>query len=191
MAHGLDTVLEAANLLREDPRFAFLLVGDGADRQRLARRKDELGLNNVVMLDQQPKEAMPEIWAATDASLILLRRDDLFKTVLPSKMFEAMAMRRPIILGVEGEARELLEEADAGFAIVPQSAEELVAAVEKLADDAKLAERFGASGEAHVREHYDRAKLAIRYLDVLTSAVAATKPVHDPKEALPKAVGRQ
>jgi glycosyltransferase involved in cell wall biosynthesis len=189
MAHGLDTVLEAANLLREEPWIAFLLVGDGADRQRLARRKDELGLNNVVMLEQQPKEAMPEIWAATDASLILLRRDDLFKTVLPSKMFEAMAM--PIILGVEGEARELLEEADAGFAIAPESAEELVAAVKKLADDAELAERFGASGEAHVREHYDRAKLAIRYLDVLTSAVAATKPVHDPKEALPKAVGRQ
>jgi glycosyltransferase involved in cell wall biosynthesis len=102
-----------------------------------------------------------------------------------------MAMRRPIILGVEGEARELLEEAGAGVAIAPESAEELAAAVRRLADDAELAERLGSSGQAHVREHYDRAKLAMRYLDVLASAVTAAKSVRGPKGARPKVVGRQ
>ncbi|MGA7384622.1 MAG: glycosyltransferase [Methylocella sp.] len=156
MAHGLDTILEAADHLREVYRIVFLFVGDGADRQRLARRKHEMRLDNVVMLGQQPKEAMPGIWAATDASLILLRRDDLFKTVLPSKMFEAMAMRRPIILGVEGEARALLDGAGAGIGITPESAEELAAAVTRLADDSELGARLGASGCAHVRMHHDR-----------------------------------
>lgn len=167
MAHGLDTILEAAYLLRGDSRIAFLLVGDGAERQRVLQRKDDMGLDNVVMLGQQPKSAMPGIWTATDASLILLRRSDLFRKVLPSKMFEAMAMGRPIVLGVEGEARDLLDEAGAGLAIAPESAEELAEAVTRLADDPVLAERFGAQGEAHVRANYDRARLAARYLNLL------------------------
>lgn len=175
MAHGLDTILDAAELLRAAPHIVFLLVGDGAERRRLERLRLERRLDNVVMLGQQPKEAMPGVWAATDVSLILLRRDELFKTVLPSKMFEAMAMRRPIILGVEGEARMLLEEAGAGLAITPQSAEELAAAVTRLADDRELRARLGASGLMHVREHYDRAKLAARYLDLLKDAVASAE----------------
>jgi glycosyltransferase involved in cell wall biosynthesis len=181
MAHGLDTILDAAQLLSKDSRIAFLLVGDGAERQRLERRMSDMGLDNVVMLGQQPKQAMPGIWAAADASLILLRRDDLFKKVLPSKMFEAMAMRQPIILGVEGEARELLEQADAGVAITPESAEELAAAVTRLADDPALAAGFGARGEAHVREHYDRAKLATRYLELLEETVAADRARRAPQ----------
>ena len=92
--------------------------------------------------------------------MILLRRSDLFKTVLPSKMFEAMAMGRPIVLGVEGEARALLDEAGAGIGITPQSAEELAAAVKRLADDRELRARLGASGSTFVRENYDRSKLA-------------------------------
>ena len=171
MAHGLDTVLDAAALLRHDSRIVFLLVGDGAEQQRLDRRRADMKLDNVVMRGQMPKDAMPGIWAATDASLILLRRDDTFKKVLPSKMFEAMAMHRPIILGVEGEAQTLLAEAGAGIAITPQSAEELAAAVSKLAADPALATRFGNAGAAHVRAHYDRRRLAQRYLDLL-SAVA-------------------
>jgi len=177
MAHGLDTVLEAAQLLREDSRIVFLLVGDGAERQRLDRRKQEMGLGNVILLGQQPKDAMPGIWAATDVSMILLRRSDLFKTVLPSKMFEAMAMGRPIVLGVEGEARVLLDEAGAGLGVTPQSAEELAAAVTRLADDQALRARLGACGAAFVREHYDRSRLAMRYLDLLADAAApATAP---------------
>ena len=173
MAHGLETILQAAERLKDDRRIAFLLVGDGAERARIERLKEEMGRDNVIMLGQQPKEAMLGIWAATDASVILLRKSDLFKKVIPSKMFEAMAMRRPIILGVEGESRELLQAADAGFGITPESAEELAAAVVRLADDPALAARLGAQGREHVREHYDRAKLAQRYLDLLQEVAAA------------------
>lgn len=175
MAHGLDTILEAADRLRKEPRIIFLLVGDGAERGRLAQRKRKMELDNVVMLGQQPKASMPGIWAATDASLILLRRHDLFKTVLPSKMFEAMAMRLPIILGVEGEARALVEEAGAGIAITPENAEELAAAVTRLAVNPGLAAGLGARGCAHVRKHHDRFELAIRYLDVLKDAALSDK----------------
>lgn len=189
MAHGLDTILEAAELLVDDPRIVFLLVGDGAERRRLERRRNEMRLDNVFFLGQLPKEAMPTVWAATDASLILLRRNDLFKTVLPSKMFEAMAMRRPIILGLEGEARALLEQAGAGIAVTPESAAELAAAVTRLADDRELGARFGASGCAHVREHYNREKLALRYLDVLEDLAASARSLRRKDMAQPETAG--
>ncbi len=175
MAHGLDTVLGAADLLRNDARIGFLLVGDGAERERLVARAAVLKLDNLRIVGQLPKSEMPGIWAATDVSMILLRQSDTFKKVLPSKMFEAMAMECPIVLGVEGEAKELLEAAGAGIAITPESAEELAAAVLRLAGDRELGVRLGASGCKHVRAHFDRAKLAMRYIEVLEDAIAAAR----------------
>ncbi len=175
MAHGLNTILEAARLTAHDPRIRFVLVGDGAEREALLRAKAEMGLDNVLLVGQQPKEAMPAVWAATGASLILLRKNDLFKKVIPSKMFEAMAMRRPIVLGVEGEAKELLEEAGAGLAVTPESAEELAAAVQRLAGDPELAARLGERGRAHVEACFDRRALAARYLALLEETAAAAR----------------
>jgi glycosyltransferase involved in cell wall biosynthesis len=172
MAHGLDTILEAARLTADDPRILYVMVGDGAERGRLVERAHEMRLANVRILGQRPKSDMPMVWAATDASLIILRRDDLFKKVLPSKMFEAMGMARPIVLGVEGEAKELLYAAGAGLAITPESAEELAAAVRRLAAEPSLSTAFGESGAAYVREQFDRAKLAARYIDLLREAAS-------------------
>jgi glycosyltransferase involved in cell wall biosynthesis len=173
MAHGLDVILEAAERLRGHPRIAFLLVGDGAERAHLEEMREQKRLDNVLILGQRPKQEMPGIWAATDTSLILLRRDDLFKKVLPSKMFEAMAMHCPIILGVEGEARALLDEAGAGIGITPGDPGELATAVVRLSEDRRLAARLGAQGYMHVREHYDRSRIAGRYLDMLKKVAAA------------------
>ena len=174
MAHGLDTVLDAAALLRDDPRFGFLLVGDGAERARLMERAKSMNLANLQIAGQLPKSEMPAIWDATDASMIILRKNNTFTKVLPSKMFEAMAMECPIVLGVQGEAKALLDEAGAGIAIEPENAGELAAAVVRLADDVKFRERLGRQGGAYVREHYDRSKLAARYLDLL-EAVATRR----------------
>ena len=91
-------------MLRDRADIVFLMVGDGAERDRLARRRKELGLSNVVMLGQQPKERMPQLWTTADVSLVLLRDTPLFRTVIPSKIFESLAMRTPVVLGVEGHA---------------------------------------------------------------------------------------
>jgi glycosyltransferase involved in cell wall biosynthesis/uncharacterized heparinase superfamily protein len=172
MAHGLDTIVEAAALLRGDRRIGFLMVGDGAERVRLTEKAAALKLDNLCIAGQLPKADMPAIWTATGASLIVLRRSDAFLKVLPSKMFEAMAMARPIILGIEGESRALLDAAGAGIAITPGSAGELARAVVRLADDAALCERLGQQGAAHVRAHFDRARIAAHYLDVLAAAAS-------------------
>jgi len=169
MAHGLETVLNAAAQLRSHSHIAFLLVGDGAERQRLLGLREQLGLTNVTMLEQQPKERMPQIWALSDASLVLLRKLPLFETVIPSKIFESMAMSRPIILGVGGEAREIVEEGQAGLVIEPESSASLCAAVLKLANNPELGRQLGANGQRYVTAHFDRRVLARRFEGVLSA----------------------
>jgi glycosyltransferase involved in cell wall biosynthesis len=163
MSHALETIIEAAGLMKGETGIVFLLVGDGSERERLQSLAAAQGLDNVRIVGQRPKSDMPGIWSLTDASLVLLRRSDTFKTVLPSKMFEAMAMRRPMILGVEGEARALLDESGAGIGIEPENAVELAGAVRRLAHDPALRRAFGESGRLFVEKHFDRMRLAERY----------------------------
>lgn len=164
MAHGLQTVIAAAERLRDRDDIAFLMVGGGAEREAIKAQRDAKGLTNIVMLGQLPKAAMPAVWGASDAALVLLKRVDTFKTVIPSKMFEAMALGVPMILGVEGEAKALMDEAGAGIAITPEDDAELAGAIERLAGDRAFGRRIGASAEAFVRAQFDREKLAHAYL---------------------------
>lgn len=171
MAHHLETVLEAADRLRGYPEIVFLLVGDGAERKRLLDLREAMTLSNVVMLEQQPKERMPEFWSLSNVSLVLLKKSDLFKTVLPSKIFESMAMEKPIILGVEGESADLVQASGGGVCIPPEDAVALAAQVLKLSRDPGLCQQLGANGRAYVLQHFDRAKLAQRYLSLLSTVV--------------------
>jgi glycosyltransferase involved in cell wall biosynthesis len=171
MAHGLETILDAAELLRDDPKIVFLMVGDGSERERLEGEVRRRGLHNVRMLGQRPKQDMPGIWGATDVSLVLLRGLDIYTEVLPSKMFEAMAMRRPMILGVRGEAKALLEAAEAGIAITPESARELADTVRALSNDHERRARMGQAGRSYVEQHFDRRALADKYLSFLQDVI--------------------
>jgi glycosyltransferase involved in cell wall biosynthesis len=169
MGSGLEVALRAARLLaaqgRDDVR--LLIVGDGAVRAELAAEADAEGLRSVVFTGRLPKARMPEVLAASDACLVHLSRTDLFKTVLPSKIFEAAAMRRPIVLGVEGFAAELVGEADAGICIQPENEAELVQAVTELAGDPERRERLGENGLERIAGRYDYDALARRYLELL------------------------
>lgn len=175
MAHGLDTIFKAAVLLNDKKEIVFLLVGDGAERERLLKQKAVMGLTNVIMLSQQKKEKMPEILAASDACMVLLKKAELFKTVIPSKIFEAMAMERPIILGVEGESREIIEEGACGNCIEPENPQALADAVMALYEKRECAETLGKNGKAFVVKEYDREKLAETYLRLLVRVSADAK----------------
>ena len=164
LAHGLQAVIAAAERLRDRDDIAFLMVGGGAQRETIKTIRDAKGLTNIVMLGQLPKAAMPAVWGASDAALVLLKRVDTFKTVIPSKMFEAMALGVPMILGVEGEAKALMEAGGAGIAITPEDDAELATAILRLADDRALGRQIGASARAFVRAQFDRESLAHAYL---------------------------
>ncbi|HEX4620650.1 MAG TPA: glycosyltransferase family 4 protein, partial [Myxococcaceae bacterium] len=173
MAHGLGSVLEAAERLRDRPEVRFVLVGEGADKQALRERASRLRLQNVTFVDQQPRQRIPLYLAASDASLVLLKEKPLFKTVLPSKIFEILAAGRALILGVDGEARRLVEEAGAGVYVRPEDAGELAEAVLNLQGRPRDCEQMGRRGRAFVEQGYSRGTLARKYLDVLGELTGA------------------
>jgi hypothetical protein len=167
MAHGLDTVLAAAERLRDRMDIAFLLVGTGAEQTTLMARCKDRGLDNVKFVGAVSKSEVREYWKLCDVALVLLRDAPLFAHVIPSKMFEAMGMERPMILGVRGESREILEAAKAGVAIEPQRPDQLVDAIVKLADDPTLRTALGKSGRHFATRQFNRDRLAHEMLCVL------------------------
>ena len=134
MAHKLDFILHAAKNLK-DNQVHFLLVGDGAEKEKLLQLKEELGLNNVSMLPPVSKEEIVDYIDLSDVALVNLKKSDTFKTVLPSKIFENAAMRKPILIGVDGEARALVEKYGAGLFYEPENEAAFLDATLKLAGD--------------------------------------------------------
>ncbi|MDP2324696.1 MAG: glycosyltransferase family 4 protein [Gammaproteobacteria bacterium] len=175
MAHGLETILHAAERLRDVSNVVFLLVGAGAEAQNLMAKRDAMRLGNVFIVGQQPKDRMPGIWALTDVSLVLLRKHDAFEAVIPSKIFEAMGMARPIILGVRGESQRIVAAAGAGICIEPENDEELANAVQQLALSPEQARSMGESGRRYAEQNYDRRRLAVRF-EQLLARVASGPP---------------
>lgn len=195
MAHGLEVVVDAARRLKSKGRrdICFCLVGDGAARKRLEDHVREAHVEDwVVFTGRQPKEEVPPILASSGACLIHLRKCELFGTVLPSKIFETMAMGRPIIMGVEGPARQIVMEAGAGVAMEPDSADALVAAVERLADDPVFAAERSHAARDYVARHYNRDVLAerfVRLLEKLTGAETEQARADAPSLAEPERAG--
>jgi len=169
MGCGLEVVLRAARRLRAagQDRICFLLVGDGAVREDLEAAARAEGLDSVIFTGRQPKNEMPAFLAATDACLVHLTRTDLFKTVMPSKIFEAAAMRKPIVLGVAGFAADLVGEAGAGICIEPENEDELLAAVDALRSDPALGHRLGDAGYERIATRHSYDRLATEYLALL------------------------
>jgi len=177
MAHGLEVVLEAAEILRRQGRddISFCLVGDGSSRERLQQQAQQAGLNGmVVFTGRQPSEKVPAILASSNACLIHLKECRLFQSVIPSKIFETLAMARPMIMGVRGKAREIALKAGAGLAMEPGSADEsLVEAVQALADNPDAIAGKCLAARQYVLKHFSRDVLAARYLRLLERVAGA------------------
>src|SRR5229473_4041790 len=151
LAHGLTTVLEAAELLQGSTDIHFVLAGDGAAKADLVIQAQKRNLKNVTFLEAQPHERMPLLLASADICLVPLRKLPLFEGALPSKMYEIMACARPMVLGVEGEARRMVEqEARAALAVEPENAPSLVTAILYLREHPEVAETLGRRGRAFV-----------------------------------------
>lgn len=172
LAHGLDNVLAAAALMKGEDRVRFLLAGPGATRNALIAEAEERGLDNVVFMPAQPKDRMPAVWSLCDVALIHLRDDPVFADVIPSKMFEAMAMGLPLLLAVPpGEATAIAEEDGAGLAVTPEDPVALAAAVRQLRDDEPLRRSLAAAALAAAPRH-SRSFQATAMIAVLQAAAA-------------------
>jgi colanic acid biosynthesis glycosyl transferase WcaI len=174
-AHGLETLLDAAHQLRnQEPEVLFLLVGEGAEKARIKALAQSRGLTNILFIDQQPREKIPAFISASDVCLVLLRKTDVFKTVIPTKMLEFMSCARPVILGVDGQARQIVEEAGAGLAIEPENADALAQAITQLASNVELGVTLGQKGREHILQYFSRQRTAEKYIQVLEELLKST-----------------
>jgi len=175
LSQGLDVILEAARLTK-DPEILFVLAGEGADKAALVAKAQVLALANVLFLPNQPRALMPALLNLAYASIIPLKRLDLFRSALPSKMFESMAVERPIVMAAWGEAAAVVEAAHCGLVAQPEDPQSVRDAVETLAGDPALAQQMGESGRAYAMQHFDRREIAERLAGLLQQTAHPASP---------------
>lgn len=169
-AQGLDVILNAAKQLENYENIKFVLLGNGPEKERLLKLKAELRLNNLQFYDAVPKSQMQKIIMDTNASIIPLKRLDLFKGAIPSKIFENLALKKPIILGVEGEAEELfIQQGKCGVSFTPEDSEDLAKQILHLYNNPDLVKELGENGLAYVSENFNRDKIAGDFFKQISS----------------------
>ena len=169
-AHGLETLIAAAEELKTTlPNAMFLLIGEGAEKERIVQLAAARGITNVQFFGQQPRETIPAYVSAADLCLVMLKKTELFKTVIPTKLLEYMACERPVILAVDGQARSIVEAAGAGVFVEPEDSQALVKAIADLSSAPERRLQMGASGRQYIVNRFSREKTARDYITVLES----------------------
>lgn len=179
MAHALETLLEAADLLRQQPNgddYRIVLLGDGASKSALVRKASAMGLENTVFIDSVTKGEVARYWSILDVAIIHLKKIPLFTNVIPSKLFECMGMGVPILHGVAGESAELVKKEGVGIVFEPENAKELADGVVRLWTDMPLYRKLRANCIDAARR-YDRKELAASMLSVLERVAAEKRGV--------------
>lgn len=164
-AQGLEVILNAANLLRENSKIQFILQGSGPEKEILLELKKTLKLNNIHFLEPVSKKEMPSILKSIDVALVPLKNLPLFKGAIPSKVFEALAMEVPLLLGVDGEARNhFIEKGKAGLFFQPENADELAKQALFLTENLVERLEMGKNARRYVTENFDREKIANEFM---------------------------
>ena len=164
MSQGLDTVLEAAGLLRDVPGLLFAIVGNGASKPALVAQAEKMGLLNVEFLPYQSYDQVPLLYSSADIGLIPLRRGFSSDSV-PSKLFTIMGVARPVIASVDAhsETADVIQAGRCGLCLEPEDPQALADAVLRLYSDKALAAEMGRSGRQYVEAHYTRTSVAREY----------------------------
>ncbi len=171
VANDLPTLLRAAARLRDDGEIHFLVVGDGKERTGLERLAREMELANVTFTGPRPKAQMPEILAASDACLAILKNIPMFRMTYPNKVFDYMAAGRPTILAIDGVIRQVLEEAGGGLYVPPGDDLALATAVRELSRNRQWSRSMGSSARLFVTRHFDRRTQGAQFAELLHSLI--------------------
>jgi glycosyltransferase involved in cell wall biosynthesis len=174
LAQGLDQILELAKSLPEQAPGRFVLVGEGPERARLEKRIQEERIARVKIAGPQPRDRIPALLASADAAVITLGMS--IPGAVPSKIYEAMASERPILLVADGEAARRVEEAQCGLTTPPRDSRQLMRALTRLATDQGLRDRLGAAGREAAVNVYNRSAIAGRLDQFLSSCLPGRAP---------------
>jgi colanic acid biosynthesis glycosyl transferase WcaI len=175
-AHGLETLIAAAEHLQTAlPNAMFLLIGEGAEKEQMVALAAARGLTNIQFLDQQPREKIPAYVSAADLCLVLLKKTELFKTVIPTKLLEYMACERAVVVAVDGQARLIVEQSGAGVFVEPEDSKELARVILDLAQQPEQRRQMGTSGREYIVQNFSRKQTAERYITVLETLSERTR----------------
>lgn len=167
IAQGLKTVLDAAENLLSNPSITFVLIGEGAEKERLQTYKKEKGLSNVLILDSRAKKELDGFYSAADLCLVILKNHPLFEITIPSKLFDCLAMNKPILLGVGGESKEIVQNLNAGLFFEPENAGSLANVVEEAAADPAIMNRLEKDVRNKMLLEYNRHELSKNLANIL------------------------
>ena len=168
MAHGLSFILNSLPKIQESiPQAHFLFIGEGAEKENLIKQAKELNLNNVTFMPFVQKHEVVRYLSLMDVALVNLKKSDTFKMVIPSKIFEAAALRKPILLGLEGETKEIIEAFNAGTCFEPENEEDFLARCHAILDEQRYSEN--QKGCEELAEAFDRKKIALQVLETITT----------------------
>lgn len=171
-AQGLETIIKAAEIVRVQDRIKFFLVGDGPEKVKLVELAEKKGLHNLLFIPNRKHSEIPGIIAACDAFIVPLKKSDLFLGAVPSKIFEPLSMGKPILLGVDGEARDLfIEKGKCGLFFEPENSAGLAESINILFNNKPLALKLGENGRQYVRDNFDRQSIANEFYEELLKTV--------------------
>ena len=179
-AHGISNdlgiILSAAKIFQGgNSEITFVLIGDGKEKPALQDRAEDLSLDNLIFIPPAPKKHMPEVLAAADVCIAILKPIPLYATVYPNKVFDYMAAGRPVVLAMEGVIREVVETAEAGIAVPPGDPEALVNALNYLVDHPEKRARMGIKGNEYVKRHFNRIDQADKLGQIIEKMVKSNK----------------
>ena len=169
LAQGLDQVLDAAAALREECSLQFRFVGDGPEKQALLQQAEQRNLSNVRFLDPRPAQDIPAFLAAADIILVPLKM--YIPGAVPSKLYEAMASGKAVVLVAEGEAAEIVRQNQTGLVVKPGDIKSLIQALRTLNDQPSLRYTLGQNGRRAAEQYFDRTKIATRFIEHLESKI--------------------
>ena len=167
LAQGLEYLLKTADSLKDFEDLRFIFIGDGVVKEKLIKMKQKMQLDSVIFLDKVDRDQMPSFISAMDVCLVPLIKHPLFLNALPSKMFEYMACEKPVIVSIEGEAKDLIKKSGAGVFVEPENISQLKNAILNLYEKKRLGTNIGKKGRYFVSKHYCRTKIAKRIESVL------------------------
>lgn len=171
VANNLHSLLDVAKEFYLEENVIFLLIGDGMQKKELVQRVKEEGIENLIFIDSQPKQTIPDFCNASDICTAVLKKVETFKTVYPNKVFDYMSCAKPILLGIDGVARELIEESKSGYYVDPENAKEFAKKIRELKANPSHMEELGNCGQEFVNKNFSRQALAMKYLNEIEKVV--------------------
>jgi glycosyltransferase involved in cell wall biosynthesis len=170
-ANDIDTILRAAERLKDEEKIRFVIFGDGKERGRLQSEAERMKLSNLIFAGVRPKKDMPMVVASADVCLAILQDIQMFRTTYPNKVFDYMAAGRATVLVIDGVSRELIESSYGGAYVQPGDSDLLAETILDLSKNVDIVKQMGLNAREYLVEHLDRRDKLNETLELLMKLV--------------------